>query len=83
MKCTKFNYRVVLFKYNENFDLFTENISAAVFDEPFLVNISSRTVLLSCKDIDENITAQWASGSYHYNPGIWGFSSSFLFYFFH
>lgn len=57
------------------FLLFTANFSTAHFDKPFGINVNGKTISLLCKKSDENITRQWASGSYHYKPGM-----SFLFF---
>ncbi|VIO99857.1 Cytochrome b5-like Heme/Steroid binding domain containing protein [Brugia malayi] len=44
------------------------NISTAFFTEPFRVGINDKAIFLSYKMIDENISRQWTSGSYHYKP---------------
>lgn len=46
------------------------NLLATIFDKPCGVNISGKTISLSCKKIDENVTRHWTSGLYRYKPGI-------------
>ncbi|OZC07138.1 cytochrome b5-like Heme/Steroid binding domain protein [Onchocerca flexuosa] len=46
------------------------NLSTTIFDKPFRISINERTISLSCKENDENITRQWTSGTYHYKPTL-------------
>ncbi|VDO50243.1 unnamed protein product, partial [Onchocerca flexuosa] len=54
----------------DTFNLIAANLSTTIFDKPFRISINERTISLSCKENDENITRQWTSGTYHYKPTL-------------